>query len=34
MVLGGVIAAMDRRYRRRNVEAQLKTVGEAMSNAA
>jgi cytochrome c-type biogenesis protein CcmF len=34
MVLGGVIAAMDRRYRRRNMEAQLKTVGEAMSNAA
>jgi len=34
MVSGGVIAALDRRYRRRNLDAQLKTVGEAMSNAA
>jgi cytochrome c-type biogenesis protein CcmF len=33
MVAGGVVAAMDRRYRRRNLDAQLKTAGEAMSNA-
>jgi hypothetical protein len=29
-----VIAAMDRRYRRRNVAAQLKTAGETLSSAA
>ena len=33
MVLGGMVAAMDRRYRRRNVAAQLKTAGESLSSA-
>jgi cytochrome c-type biogenesis protein CcmF len=32
MVTGGMVAALDRRYRRRDISAQLKTVGEAMSN--
>ena len=32
MVTGGLVAALDRRYRRRDISAQLKTVGEAMSN--
>lgn len=32
MVTGGMVAALDRRYRRRDITAQLKTVGEAMSN--
>jgi len=31
--VGGVIAAMDRRYRRRALQAQYKTVGEAMSHS-
>ena len=34
MVAGGVVAAMDRRYRRRQVAAQLKTAGETLSSAA
>ena len=34
MVLGGMVAAMDRRYRKRNVAAQLKTAGESLSSAA
>jgi cytochrome c-type biogenesis protein CcmF len=33
MVAGGVVAAMDRRYRRRQVSAQLKTAGETLSSA-
>ena len=32
MVTGGMVAALDRRYHRRDISAQLKTVGEAMSN--
>ncbi len=34
MVLGGMVAALDRRYRKRNVAAQLKTAGESLSSAA
>ncbi len=34
MVLGGMVAALDRRYRKRNVAAQLKTAGESLSSAS
>ena len=34
MVLGGVVAALDRRYRRRHVTATLKTAGESLTSTA
>jgi len=34
MVFGGVLAALDRRYRRNSNQQAVKTAGEALSSAA